>query len=397
MVKMEILVINSGSSTIKFQMIEPESKRVLIKGLCDAIGLDNSKIEYFVNESKKEISILLKSHKEAIEEILKIIIDEKIVEKVTDIEAIAHRAVHGGEKFVKPVVVTNEVIEEMERLNELAPLHNPANVLGMKLFMELTPNVLQVAIFDTAFHSTLKEDAFIYPIPLGYYEKYGIRKYGFHGTSHHFIGLECAKLLDKEISDLKIITCHLGNGASICAINKGVSVDTSMGFTPLEGIMMGTRCGDIDPAIPLFLEKKEGLNSQEVDNILNKKSGLLGVSGISQDMRVVKDEELKGNKNAKLARDIYARRIKKYIGSYVAIMNGCDAICFSGGVGENEPLIRERILSDLENLGVVLDREANLKNSCAISSVESKIKLFVIKTNEELMIAKEAKEVMDRI
>lgn len=393
---MEILVINSGSSTIKFQIIEPETEKVLIKGLCDAIGLDNSRIEYSVNDNKKEISVSLKSHKDAIEEILKIILEEKIVEKITDIEAIAHRAVHGGERFVKPIIVTNEVIEEMERLNELAPLHNPPNVLGMKVFMELAPNVLQVAIFDTAFHSTLKEDAFIYPIPLEYYEKYRIRKYGFHGTSHHFIALECAKFLDKDILDLKIITCHLGNGASICAINKGISVDTSMGFTPLEGIMMGTRCGDIDPAIPLFLEKKEALNPQEVDTILNKKSGLLGLSGISQDMRVVKEEELKGNQKARLARDIYARRVKKYIGSYFAIMNGCDAICFSGGVGENEPLIRERMLSDLENLGVVLDREANLKNSWKINSADSKVSLFVIKTNEELMIAKQAKGVINK-
>jgi len=376
---MKILVLNSGSSSLKFQLFEiKEKEHVLIKGIVDGIKLDDSFIKYEINNNIKKIKKKIKNHKIALKDVLDIILANRIISSLSEIKAIGHRAVHGGEEFKKTVLINDKVMKKIEELSELAPLHNPANLTGMRVCKELLPNVKQVAVFDTEFHSNMPEKAFVYGIPYKYYKKYGIRRYGFHGTSHKYVSKKAAEILKKDYKKLRIITCHLGNGSSIAAVQNGKSIDTSMGFTPLEGVVMGTRCGDIDPAIIFFLMKKEKLSVKEVDNLLNKKSGLLGISGISPDVRVLWDKEKKGNKRANLTLNVLAYRITKYIGSYISVLNGLDAIVFTAGIGENAYYLRER----------------NKNNELIISSDNSKIKVLVIPTNEELQIARETFELV---
>jgi acetate kinase len=391
----KILVINSGSSSIKFQVISLPSEEVLIKGLCDAIGQEHAEIRYETSGKKKKTDAKPNNHEEALKDVIEIIKQEDIVASLDELKGIGHRAVHGGEMFKEPSLITDKLIKKMEKLNHLAPLHNPPNVLGMKILSEVAPSIKQVAVFDTGFHSGMPKRAYLYGLPLGLYEEDGIRRYGFHGTSHKYIGLRVSKLMERPFEELRIISCHLGNGASITAIKNGKSIDTSMGLTPLEGLVMGTRCGDIDPAIPGFLQKEKGLSVEEIDNLLNKKSGLLGLSGISADMRMVKERALEGDEKAKTARDVYAYRVKKYIGAYIAAMGSVDAVAFTAGIGENEPLIREMILEGLEGLGIILDKDKNMKSQVKISSGDSKVRIFVIPTNEELMIARETMNIVE--
>ncbi len=392
---MKILVLNSGSSSLKFQLFEiKEKEHVLIKGIVDGIKLDDSFIKYEINNNIKKIKKKIKNHKIALKDVLDIILANRIISSLSEIKAIGHRAVHGGEEFKKTVLINDKVMKKIEELSELAPLHNPANLTGMRVCKELLPNVKQVAVFDTEFHSNMPEKAFVYGIPYKYYKKYGIRRYGFHGTSHKYVSKKAAEILKKDYKKLRIITCHLGNGSSIAAVQNGKSIDTSMGFTPLEGVVMGTRCGDIDPAIIFFLMKKEKLSVKEVDNLLNKKSGLLGISGISPDVRVLWDKEKKGNKRANLTLNVLAYRITKYIGSYISVLNGLDAIVFTAGIGENAYYLRERILRNFEYIGLKVDKTRNKNNELIISSDNSKIKVLVIPTNEELQIARETFELV---
>ena len=337
---------------------------------------------------------IIKNHREALKDVLDIILAEDIINSFNEIKAIGHRAVHGGEDFKEPVIVNDKVMKKIDELSSLAPLHNPANLIGMKVCKELLSKIKQVAVFDTGFHSSMHEKAFIYGIPYTYYKKYGIRRYGFHGTSHHYVSKKAAEILNKDYKKLKIISCHLGNGSSIAAVMNGKSIDTSMGFTPLEGIVMGTRSGDIDPAIIPFLMKKEKLSVKEIDDMLNKKSGLFGISGISPDVRVLWSSEKKGNKKAGLALDILGYRIAKYIGAYIAAMNGVDAIVFTAGIGENAFYIRERVLKHFEYLGLKINKTRNKNNETIISADNSKIKAMVIPTNEELQIARETFELV---
>jgi len=392
---MKILVLNSGSSSLKFQLFEiKEKEHVLIKGIVDGIKLDDSFIKYEINNNIKKIKKKIKNHKIALKDVLDIILANRIISSLSEIKAIGHRAVHGGEEFKKTVLINDKVMKKIEELSELAPLHNPANLTGMRVCKELLPNVKQVAVFDTEFHSNMPEKAFVYGIPYKYYKKYGIRRYGFHGTSHKYVSKKAAEILKKDYKKLRIITCHLGNGSSIAAVQNGKSIDTSMGFTPLEGVVMGTRCGDIDPAIIFFLMKKEKLSVKEVDNLLNKKSGLLGISGISPDVRVLWNKEKKGNKRANLTLNVLAYRITKYIGSYISVLNGLDAIVFTAGIGENAYYLRERILRNFEYIGLKVDKTRNKNNELIISSDNSKIKVLVIPTNEELQIARETFELV---
>ena len=392
---MKILVLNSGSSSLKFQLFEIKEKEdVLIKGIADGIGLKDSFILYEIKNKIKRIKKKIKNHREALKDVLDIILAEDIINSFNEIKAIGHRAVHGVEDFKEPVIVNDKVMKKIDELSSLAPLHNPANLIGMKVCKELLSKIKQVAVFDTGFHSSMHEKAFIYGIPYTYYKKYGIRRYGFHGTSHHYVSKKAAEILNKDYKKLKIISCHLGNGSSIAAVMNGKSIDTSMGFTPLEGIVMGTRSGDIDPAIIPFLMKKEKLSVKEIDDMLNKKSGLFGISGISPDVRVLWSSEKKGNKKAGLALDILGYRIAKYIGAYIAAMNGVDAIVFTAGIGENAFYIRERVLKHFEYLGLKINKTRNKNNETIISADNSKIKAMVIPTNEELQIARETFELV---
>src|SRR6056297_2667266 len=359
---MKVLVLNSGSSSIKFQLFNMEEEKVLAKGLVERIGIDDSGIEYEnYNGQEVEKAIDIKNHKEGIEHVVEMLLDSEIgvLNSIDEINAVGHRVVHGGEKFAHSTLITDEVIEKIEEVTPLAPLHNPHNLSGIKVCKELLPGKPQVGVFDTAFHQTMPEEAYIYAIPYEYYEEYGVRRYGFHGTSHKYVSNRCAELMDKDAEDAKIITCHLGNGASIAAVDGGDSVDTSMGMTPLEGLVMGTRSGDIDPAIIPFLMEKEDLNTKKIDNILNTESGLLGVSGISNDSRDVRQAALNGNHRAELADKIFNYRVRKYIGEYMAVLNGVDAVVFTGGIGENAGEVRKHIIEKLDNLGFKLDFKAN--------------------------------------
>ncbi|MDD5086712.1 MAG: acetate kinase [Candidatus Nanoarchaeia archaeon] len=387
MIKVKILVINSGSSSLKFQLFDNED--VLIKGMADEIGSSDSFIRYVMDDKKKKINKKINSHKSALNDILKIIIDNNVIKSLDEIKAIGHRAVHGGEEFKETVLVDDKVMKKIDELKELAPLHNPANLMGMKVCRELLPNAKQVAVFDTGFHSSMDKKVFLYGLPYKYYKDYGIRRYGFHGTSHKYVSKKAAEIIGKDYDKLKIIICHMGNGSSITAVKNGKSVDTSMGFTPLEGVVMGTRCGDIDPAIIPFLMRKEKLSVNQVDEILNKKSGLLGIFGKSSNVRVLWDNENKGNKRASLALDILGYRIAKYIGAYTAAMNGVDVIVFTAGIGENAFYVRERVLKQFEYLGLKLDKKKNEKNETIITANDSKVVAMVIPTNEELQIARE--------
>ncbi len=392
---MKILVINAGSSSLKYQLIDMTNETVLAKGLCDRIGIDNSFIKQSRgSEDAVEIKKELKNHKDAIEAVISALTDEKIgvIKNMSEISAVGHRVVHGGEKFNSSAIIDENVMEAVRECIDIAPLHNPPNIIGIEACQAIMPNIPMVAVFDTTFHSSMPEHAYIYALPYEMYEKYKIRRYGFHGTSHKFVAERAAEVLGKPLSELKIITCHLGNGSSICAVNKGKSVDTSMGFTPLQGVAMGTRSGTIDPEVVTFLMEKEDLTIKGISNLLNKKSGVLGISGVSSDFRDVQAASREGNKRAKLALDIFCYDCKKYIGAYIAIMNGVDAIVFTAGVGENDFNIRQRIVDGLDFFGINIDEEKNKirGQEIDISAAGAKVSTLVIPTNEELAIAREA-------
>ena len=391
---MNVLVINCGSSSLKFQLINSESEEVLAKGLCERIGIDG-RLTYQPEGGEKEISDkAMPTHTEAILFVIDALTNEKtgVVKSLDEIGAVGHRVVHGGEKFANSVVITDEVVKAIEECNDLAPLHNPANLIGISACQKLMPGTPMVAVFDTAFHQTMPEKAYLYGLPYEYYEKYAVRRYGFHGTSHSFVSKHAAQFLGLDLDNSKIIVAHLGNGASISAVLNGKCVDTSMGLTPLEGLVMGTRSGDMDPAIMEYIAKKEDLDIAGVMNVLNKKSGVLGLSkNLSSDFRDLEEGMNNGNKYAKAAMEVFCYRVAKYIGSYVAAMNGVDAIAFTAGIGENAGTVRKMVVSYLGYLGITLDEEANKKRGedLVISTADSKVKVAVIPTNEELAIARE--------
>ena len=390
---MNVLVINCGSSSLKFQLINSDTEAVLAKGLCERIGIDGSLTYQPAGGEKTTENKAMPTHTEAIQFVIDALTDAErgVVKSLDEIEAVGHRVVHGGEKFASSAVITDEMIKAVEECNDLAPLHNPANLIGIAACKELMPNTPMVGVFDTAFHQTMPEEAYMYGLPYEYYEKYKVRRYGFHGTSHSFVSKRTAEIMNRPYEETKTIVCHLGNGASICAVKNGKSVDTSMGLTPLEGLVMGTRSGDIDPAILEFLAKKEDMDITALMNMLNKKSGVHGVSGISSDFRDLTAGAEAGNKRAQIAIDVFAYRVAKYVGSYVAAMNGVDAIAFTAGIGENVCLVREKVCEYLGYLGITLDKEANAKRGeeIEISTADSKVKVYVVPTNEELAIARE--------
>ena len=390
---MNVLVINCGSSSLKFQLINSESEAVLAKGLCERIGIDG-RLTYQPAGGEKNVSEkAMPTHTEAIQFVIDALTDADtgVGKSLDEIGAVGHRVVHGGEKFAKSVVVTPEVKAAIAECNDLAPLHNPANLIGIEACESLMPGTPQVVVFDTAFHQTMPEKAYMYGLPYEYYEKYKVRRYGFHGTSHSFVSKRVAEIVGKPYNATKTIVCHLGNGASVSAVLNGESVDTSMGLTPLEGLVMGTRSGDIDPAIMEFIAKKENLDIAGIMNVLNKKSGVEGVSGVSSDFRDLEAAAKAGNKRAELAIDVFAYRVAKYVGAYTAAMNGVDNIVFTAGIGENCALVRTKVCSYLGYLGITIDEEANGKRGeeIVISTPDSKVKVLVVPTNEELAIARE--------
>lgn len=399
---MKILVINCGSSSLKYQLLDMNGEKLLCKGLVERIGLEGSRIKHqTTGKDKIVIEEPLENHKKALELVLKTLVDKEngAITSMDEISAVGHRVVHGGEAFSSSVIIDDKVMKVLYDCIELAPLHNPPNITGIEACKELMPNTPMVAVFDTAFHQTMTPDNYIYPIPYEYYEKYKIRRYGFHGTSHKYVSLRAAELLGKDIKDLNIVTCHLGNGASVCAVQGGKSIDTSMGFTPLEGLAMGTRSGDIDPAIIPFLMDKEGMTFEEVNEMLNKKSGVLGISGISSDFRDLEIAAEQGNERAKLALDVFVNRVKKYVGAYIAAMCGIDALVFTAGIGENSSYIREKICEGLECLNIRIDPELNKKAigvEAQINSDLTSAAIFVIPTNEELMIARDTLELVSK-
>ena len=391
---MNVLVINCGSSSLKFQLINSESEEVLAKGLCERIGIDGSLTYQPAGGEKVKSDKAMPTHTEAIQFVIDALTDPEtgVVKSLDEIGAVGHRVVHGGEKFASSVVITDEVKKAIEECNDLAPLHNLANLIGINACQELMPGTPMVAVFDTAFHQTMPEKAYMYGLPYEYYDKYKVRRYGFHGTSHSFVSKRAAELVGKPYDQVKTIVCHLGNGASICAVENGKSVDTSMGLTPLEGLVMGTRSGDIDPAILEFIAKKEDLDIAGLMTMLNKKSGVYGLSNnLSSDFRDLDAAASEGNKPAKIALEVFAYRVAKYVGSYVAAMNGVDVIAFTAGIGENSGSMRADVIKYLGYLGITLDEEANGKRGeeIAISTPDSKVKVLVIPTNEELAIARE--------
>ena len=390
---MNVLVINCGSSSLKFQLINSESEAVLAKGLCERIGIDG-RLTYQPAGGEKNVSEkAMPTHTEAIQFVIDALTDADtgVVKSLDEIGAVGHRVVHGGEKFAKSVVVTPEVKAAIAECNDLAPLHNPANLIGIEACESLMPGTPQVVVFDTAFHQTMPEKAYMYGLPYEYYEKYKVRRYGFHGTSHSFVSKRVAEIVGKPYNATKTIVCHLGNGASVSAVLNGESVDTSMGLTPLDGVVMGTRSGDIHPAIMEFIAKKENLDIAGIMNVLNKKSGVEGVSGVSSDFRDLEAAAKAGNKRAELAIDVFAYRVAKYVGAYTAAMNGVDNIVFTAGIGENCALVRTKVCSYLGYLGITIDEEANGKRGeeIVISTPDSKVKVLVVPTNEELAIARE--------
>ena len=396
---MKVLVINCGSSSLKYQVLDMTNESLLCKGLVERIGMDGSVITHEkigMDKVKKEVP--MKDHKDAIEQVLAAIQDKEhgVVKSMDEIGAVGHRVVHAGEKFSKSVLITDEVIKTLEDCVELAPLHNPPNLLGIAACKQLMPSTPMVGVFDTAFHQTMPPESYIYAIPYEYYEKYGIRRYGFHGTSHKYVAERASKMLNTSLDDLKLITCNLGNGASVSAIKRGKCIDTSMGFTPLEGLVMGTRSGDIDPAIVTYIREKENLPQGKANDILNKKSGVLGISGVSSDFRDLEEAVAEGNERAALALKVFAHKVRFYIGAYIAEMNGVDAIIFTAGVGENDVSMREIICDNLGNLGIKLDPVKNKVRGkeTIISADDARVKLLLIPTNEELMIARDTYDIV---
>jgi len=398
---MKILVINSGSSSLKYQLIDTEKEVALAKGLCDRIGIDNSLMKHTkIGSDTVVLEKELKDHKDAIKEVISVLTDEKlgVISDMSEISAVGHRVVHGGERFKDSVIIDDDVIKGINDCIELAPLHNPPNIIGIEACRHLMPGVPMVAVFDTAFHQTMPEYAYLYALPYDIYKKYGIRKYGFHGTSHKYVAQRAAEMLNKPLEELKLISCHLGNGASVCAIKYGKSVDTSMGFTPLAGLAMGTRSGSVDPAVVSFLMDKEHMTIKEVNDYLNKKSGVLGISGVSSDFRDLHEAADKGNERAKLAIDIFCYRVKKYIAEYSAVTEGIDAVIFTAGIGENNDVVRAKVVDGLQYLGISIDPEKNkIKGQeIDISTPDAKIRTLVIPTNEELAIARETYKLVSR-
>ena len=390
---MKILVLNCGSSSLKYQLINMETEEVLASGKYERIGEDEAFITHKVNGQKIEIKHPAKTHEEAVDFTLKQLINPeyKVIDSLDEISAIGHRLVHGGEKINKSVIITDEVVEVLKECIDLAPLHNPAGIIGIEACKKVMPGKPMVGVFDTAFHQTMPKERYIYPIPYEYYKKYGIRKYGFHGTSHMYVSQRLAEIVGKDISELKIVTCHLGQGSSICAVEGGKSVDTSMGLTPLAGIPMVTRSGDLDPSVVTFLMKKEGWTAEEAENMLNKKSGVQGISGLAPDFREIEAASYGDNERAEIAIEKFKYEIASYIAKYAVAMNGVDYIVFTGGVGENQINIRRGICEKLEFMGVKIDVEANnvRGEQKEISAPDSKVKVYLVPTNEELMIAKE--------
>lgn len=396
---MEVLVINCGSSSLKFQLIDSQKEHVLAKGLCERIGIDKSSITYQSDKCEKMTKeVDMPTHNEAINAVISALTDEKtgVINDMSEVKAVGHRVVHGGEYFSSSAIVDEDVLEKIEKCNYLAPLHNPANVIGIKACMKIMKDTPNVVVFDTAFHQTMPEEAYLYGIPREYYEKHKIRRYGFHGTSHSYVSKRVAQIMNKPVEELKTIVCHLGNGASICAVDGGKSVDTSMGLTPLAGVMMGTRSGDIDPGILEVLAKMENKDVSEITNILNKKSGVAGLSQVSSDFRDITKAIEEGDTVAKSALDAYIRTVVRFVGAYVAVMNGVDTIVFTAGVGENNSAVRAGVVKHLKYLGIELDEEANKirGEEKLISTADSKVKVYVVPTNEELAIARETVELV---
>ena len=398
---MKILVINAGSSSLKYQLIDMETERVMAKGLCERIGIKGSKLNHTPDGGEKNvIEKDMKDHSDAIKMVLDALTDANygVISDMSEIAAVGHRVVHGGETFSGSVVINEVVKKALEICIPLAPLHNPANLIGIAACEAAMPGVPQIGVFDTAFHQTMSKEAYMYAVPYELYEKHKIRRYGFHGTSHKYVSQEAAKMLGKKPEELKMITCHMGNGSSITAVDGGKSVDTSMGFTPLAGVVMGTRCGDIDPAIVKFIAEAENITVDAVDTMLNKQSGVQGISGVSSDFRDLEAAQAQGNERAALALDMFVESVRKFIGSYMVKMGGVDAIVFTAGIGENTPIMRDAITKNLEAFGIKVDAEKNEKAirgvQMDISSADSKVKVLVVPTNEELMIAKETLELV---
>ncbi len=390
---MNVLVINCGSSSLKYQLINSDTEEVMAKGLCERIGIDGMLTYQKAGGEKEVTKPAMPTHKDAIKFVLDALVNEKTgaIKSLAEVNAVGHRIVHGGEKFASSAIIDDEMLKAVEECNDLAPLHNPANLIGINACKELMPGVPMVGVFDTAFHQTMPEKAYLYGLPYEYYEKYKVRRYGFHGTSHSFVSKHIAEFLNLDLNNSKIIVAHLGNGASISAVVNGKCVDTSMGLTPLEGLVMGTRSGDIDPAIMEFIANKEGLDIAGVMNVLNKKSGVQGISKVSSDFRDLEEGMEKGDKLCEAAIEVFSYRVAKYIGSYVAAMNGVDAIAFTAGIGENAPLVRETVMGYLGYLGIEVDKEANGNRGkdLRISTADSKVPVCIIPTNEELAIARE--------
>lgn len=402
---MKILVVNAGSSSLKYQLIDMENEQMIAKGNCERIGGNAILTHKAADGRSVVIEEEMPTHSEALDNLITALTKSEaaVIDSLDEISAVGHRVVQGGSKFSQSSIITEEVIAEVEKFNPLAPLHNPANILGIRACMKvLGENVPQVAVFDTSFHSGMPQKAYMYSVPYEYYEKYGVRRYGFHGTSHRYVSKRVAEMLGKDIKDVKIITCHLGNGASIAAVDGGVSVDTTMGFTPLDGFMMGTRSGALDPSIVTFLADKEGMTPAELDSMLNKKSGVLGISGVSNDNRDVCEAAASGNERAKLAIEMQNYQIIKYIGAFAAAMNGVDAIAFTGGIGENNYDIREVVCDSLTYLGLELDKEYNKENAhirgadIKISTDASKVAVFAVSTDEEMVIARDTMELVSK-
>lgn len=391
---MNILVINCGSSSLKYQLINSDSEDVLAKGLCERIGIDGSQITYQPAGGEKQITVSpMPTHTQAIKLVLDALTDEAtgVIKSLDEVGAVGHRVVHGGEAFTSSTVITEEALQAIEACNDLAPLHNPANLIGIRACQELMPDTPMVAVFDTAFHQTMPEKAYLYGLPYEYYEKYKVRRYGFHGTSHSYVSKRTAEFLGKPYDSLRTVVCHLGNGSSISAVMNGESIDTSMGLTPLEGLVMGTRSGDVDPGVMQFLMHKENMDIDQMLNVLNKKSGVYGISGVSSDFRDVENAANDGNKRAAVALESFAYRVAKYVGAYTAAMGGVDAIAFTAGVGENDKITRKKVCEHMAFLGIKVDDEANAKRGqeIMISTPDSKVAVLVIPTNEELAIARE--------
>lgn len=398
---MIVLVLNCGSSSIKYQLLDMTDETLIAKGLVERIGIEGSAITHEKIGMEKIVKeVPMKDHKDGIKHVIEALLAPGTggLNSLDEIEAIGHRVVHAGEKYSSSILISDTVVKALEECIDLAPLHNPPNLDGIAACKELMPNVPMVGVFDTAFHQTMRPEAYLYAIPYKYYENYGIRKYGFHGTSHKYMAIEAARMLNIDVNDLKLITCHLGNGASVSAIKHGRSVDTSMGFTPLEGLVMGTRCGDLDPSIVSLIGDREGITEGKVTEILNKESGVLGISGISSDFRDLEAAMEAGNRRAELALKIFARKVRFYIGAYIAEMNGVDAIVFTGGIGENDTYMREVICRNMGNLGIKLDPNKNQVRSkmAMLSTDDSLVKVMMIPSNEELVIARETNEIVKR-